>query len=127
MLKKLNTLYFIKNVRDNIPLKLPDFKIANNSIEKTTSIKFLGVMIDENITWEDHIHTIEKKLAKNLGLLYQAKHILDNESLQTIYFSYIHSYLIYANIPWGSTYFTKVKTVHINKNMLHEFYSTKIS
>ena len=34
---------------------------------RATSIKFLGVMIDENITWEDHIHTIEKKLAKNLG------------------------------------------------------------
>ena len=80
------TLFHKKSVRDNIPLKLPDLKIANNSIERTTSIKFLGVMIDENITWEDHIHTIEKKLAKNLGLLYQAKHILDNESLKTIYF-----------------------------------------
>ena len=106
------TLFHKKSVRDNIPLKLPDLKIANNSIERTTSIKFLGIMIDENITWEDHIHTIEKKLAKNLGLLYQAKHILDNESLKTIYFSYIHSYLIYANISWGSTYFTKLKTVH---------------
>ena len=51
-------------------------------------------MIDENITWEDHIHTVEKKFAKNLGLLNQAKHILDNESLKTIYFSYVHSYLI---------------------------------
>ena len=106
------TLFHKKSVRDNIPLKLPDLKIANNSIERTTSIKFLGVMIDENITWEDHIHTIEKKLAKNLGLLYQAKHILDNESLKTIYFSYIHSYLISANISWGSTYFTKLKTVY---------------
>ena len=53
-----------------------------------------------------------KKLAKNLGLLYQAKHILDYKSLKTIYFSYIHSYLIYANISWGSTYFTKLKIVH---------------
>ena len=51
-------------------------------------------MIDENITWEDHIHTVEKKFANNLGLLNQAKHIPDNESLKTIYFSYIHSYLI---------------------------------
>ena len=86
--------------------------MANNSFERTNSINFLGVMIDENITWEDHMHTIEKKLAKNLGLLYQAKHILDNESLKTIYFSYIHSYLIYANISWGSTHFTKLKTGH---------------
>ena len=38
--------------------------------------------------------------------------MLDNESLKAIYFSYIHSYLTYANISWGSTYFTKLKTVH---------------
>ena len=85
-------------------------------------------MIDENITWEDHMHTVEKKRAKNLWLLYQAKHILDNESLKSMYFSYIHSYLIYANISGGSTYFTKLKTVHyqqkhaarmiFNKNIL---------
>ena len=58
------TLFHKKSVRDNIPLKLPDLKIANNSIERTTSIKFLGVMIDENITWEDHIHKIETNLQR---------------------------------------------------------------
>ena len=57
-------MFHKKPLRDNIPLKLPDLKIANNSIERTTSIKFLGIMIDENITWEDHIHTIEKNLQR---------------------------------------------------------------
>ena len=78
------TLFHKKSVRDNIPLKLPDLKIGNNSIERTTSVRFLGVLIDENITSEDHIHTEEKKLPKSLGL-YQAKHKIDNESLKTIY------------------------------------------
>ena len=109
--QKKDALFHKKSGRDNIPLKFPDFKITNISFERATSVKFFGVMIDENITSEDHIHTTEKKLAKNLGLLYQAKHILDNESLKTIYFSYIHSHLIYANISLGSTYFTKLKTI----------------
>ena len=30
-------------------------------------------MLDENITWRDHIHTMEKKIGKNLGLLCRAK------------------------------------------------------
>ena len=77
------TLFHKKSVRDNIPLKLPDL---NDSAERTTSIKLLRVMIDDNIAWEYHIHTIVKKLAKNIGLLYQAKNILDNESLETIYY-----------------------------------------
>ena len=44
------TLFHKKSVRNNIPLKRPDLEIANNSIERTTSIKVLGIMIYENIT-----------------------------------------------------------------------------
>ena len=50
-------------------------------------------MLDEHITWNEHIKTIGKKLAENIGLLYKATVLLDKESLKTIYLSYIHSYL----------------------------------
>ena len=50
------------SVNDSIPLKFSDLKIANNSIKRTSSIKWLGVMIDENITWEDHVKTVLKNL-----------------------------------------------------------------
>ena len=69
-------------------------------------------MLDERIAWNDHIHATEKNLAKNIGLLYRARQFLDKESLKTIYFSHIHSYLNYVNIAWASTYFTKLKTIH---------------
>ena len=68
-------------------------------------------MLDENINWKDHIHTIEKKIAKNLGLLYHTKQLLNEISLKILYFSYIHSYLNYANAAWASTYYTKLKTI----------------
>ena len=61
-------------------------------------------MLDKHITWNEHIKTIGKKLAKNTGLLYKPRVLLDKESLETIYFSYIHSYLNYSNIAWASTY-----------------------
>ena len=38
---------------------LPVLKIAYNKIETKTAIKFLGVLLDENISWEEHIHTVE--------------------------------------------------------------------
>ena len=110
--KKRNyTLFHKCSLKDKMPLKLPELKIGNNIIEKATSIKFLGVMIDENISWRDHIKTVENKLSKNIGLLYQAKQFLDENSLKTLYFSYMHSYLNYANIAWASTHFTKLKTI----------------
>ena len=87
-------------------------KIGNKVIEKTPSIKFLGVMLDENVSWRYHIKTVENKLSKNIGLLCRAKQFLDETSLKTIYFSYIHSFLNYANIAWASTHFTKLKTIN---------------
>ena len=80
------------------------------AIERTNAIKFLGVLLDENIIWKKHICSVEKKLAKNIGLLYRAKYLLGESSLKTVHFSYIHSYLNYANIAWPSTYQTKLKT-----------------
>ena len=90
-------------------MTLPILKISGKKIERETAIKILGVMLDENITWEKHIRTIESKLAKNIGLLYRAKPLLQVKFLKSIYFVYIHSYLNYANIAWRSTYRTKLK------------------
>ena len=69
-------------------------------------------MLDENISWEEHIHMVETKLAKNIGLLYCEKPLLEEKSLESIYFAYIHSYLNYANISWVSTYRTKLKKIN---------------
>ena len=41
--------------------------------------------------------------------MYRAKPFLDKESLLALYYSYIHSYLNYANLAWGSTYLTNLK------------------
>ena len=55
-------------------------------------------MVDENLTWNDHIHILENKLSKNIGLLYRAKPYLDKNTMTTLYFSFFHSYLNYGNI-----------------------------
>ena len=49
---------------------------------------------------------IENKIAKNFGLLFKAKPILNKQSLLSLYYSYIHTYINYANVAWGSTYMT---------------------
>ena len=90
---------------------LPALKIADNKTERKTTIKILGVMLDENISWEERILSVQTKLAKDIGLLYRRKPSLEGKSLKSIYFAYIHSYLNYANIAWASTYRIKLKTI----------------
>ena len=67
------------------------------------SIKFLGVILDEHLTWKEHIRYTENKVAKSIGLLYGAKSFLGKHSLLTLHYSYIHTYLNYANLSWAST------------------------
>ena len=62
--------------------------VGNDNIEKTYLIKFLGVMLDEHISWIDHVKTVENKIAKNIGLLYRVSQFLDEDSLKTVYFWY---------------------------------------
>ena len=95
--------------RDTIPLKLPNLILNNSSIKRENAIKFLGVIIDENLTWTNHISTIENKISKNIGILYKAKFLLNQTCLKHIYFAFIHSYLNYANIAWASTSPNKLK------------------
>ena len=72
-------------------------------------------MLEEHISWIDHVRTVENKIAKNIGLLYRISQFLNEDSLKTVYFLYIHSYLNYANIAWASIYATKLKRVYLKQ------------
>ena len=96
---KTKYLFFHKpSACDSIPLRLPTITFNNIEIKRESSVKFLGVIIDENITWNKHIELVENKISKNIGILYRASHYLDKKSLKSIYFSFIHNYVIYCNI-----------------------------
>ena len=77
--------------------------IGNRVIERQEFIKFLGVLLDENLNWNEHIKYIENKIAKNLGLLYRTRPFLERNTLLAFYYSYIQTYINYTNIAWGST------------------------
>ena len=47
--------------KDDIPLVLPKLNINNSEIARTESIKFLGVLLDENLSWKTHIKYIKNK------------------------------------------------------------------
>ena len=56
-----------------------DKKNDNKQLWNTTNriIKFLGVLLDERLSWKEHIKYNESKIAKNVGLLYEVKHYLN--------------------------------------------------
>ena len=57
---------------------------------------------------ESHISVVENKVSKYTGTLHKAKKIFSKGGLKIIYFSFVHNYLNYENIAWGSTTRTKL-------------------
>ena len=111
--KKTKYTFFHRNrEKDNIPLILPKLQINQNPIMKQESTKFLGICIDENLTWQHHINLIETKISKNLGLLYKAKQFLNKKSLLSLYYSYIHTYIKYGSLACGATNRTNLKKIN---------------
>ena len=52
-------------------------RVANNDqLENVTKFKYLGVIINQHLTWHDHIEQLHSKIAKRLGVLKQIKHLL---------------------------------------------------
>ena len=61
--------------KGNIPLKLPMLAIKGKVIERTTSIKLPGFLLDEHLLWKNDISVAENKLSKNIVILHKAKNI----------------------------------------------------
>ena len=52
------------NRRDNLPIVLPKLFINNEVTKRQSSIKFLGILLDENLPWKEHLKLTENKIAK---------------------------------------------------------------
>ena len=88
--------------------------IINNSIiEQVTVTKFLGVLIDENFSWDYHIQSIHQKISKNVSVLYRSKRLLDSHSLYILYCSLILPYINYACEIWGNACAYKVNSIFL--------------
>ncbi len=75
-------------------------RIGNDCNEQST--KFLGMYIDEHLTWKRHIAEVTKKVSRALFSIKQVKHILPLDSIRTLYFALIHSHLSYGITAWGN-------------------------
>ena len=88
-------------------------KINSKPIECKQSIKFLGVIIDQHLTWKDHIDTIASKISRSIGVISKARYFISQTSLLQLYYSLVYPYLYYGNVVWGSTYKTRLKRLLI--------------
>ena len=79
------------------------FSIDGKVIENVSLFSFLGrpIMLDEGLTWKNHIDLIKNKISKTIGVFYRLAKIFPEEILVTLYNSLISSHLNYGILAWG--------------------------
>ena len=83
----------------------------NIVIERENVIKFLVVLVDENLSWKQDINNLAQKYQKAL-VSFTNQGIVKQSLLKQLYFSFIHCHLNYANIAWASTYKSKLEGLY---------------
>lgn len=78
-----------------------DIKIDNISIEQVSNTKFLGIIINQSLSWKDHIQLIRQKINKNIGIIRKIRLSIPKSVLVTLYYTLIHPYLSYCNLIWA--------------------------
>ena len=75
-------------------------EINGQPIKSVTNTKFLGVIIDNKLTWKEHISYIGGKVAKGIGIISKVRKYLNKNTLLDLYYSFIYPYLTYCNQVW---------------------------
>ena len=66
-------------------------------------IKFLGLLLDEHLSWKHHLSEFSKKLARTCGMFFKIRNLLPLDVLVCLYNALFLSFLQYALIVWGQT------------------------
>ena len=80
----------------------PALEINGTQLNRVNFTKSLGVLIDENLTWSNHINAITKKISSGIGSIKRISHCVPPAILHTIYHGLVQSHFDYCSVVWGN-------------------------
>ena len=102
--------------------------VANTyaNLEMKEYVKYLGLMIDSNLSWKYHIESICHKISKSIGVIAKIQHYVPSRVLLSVYDSLLVPYLTYGICGWGNCALTfQRKIVTLQKRALRVIYFMK--
>ena len=92
--------------------------INGRPIQKVDCCKYLGILIDSDLKWKDHINYIYNKLIKFVSIFYRIRSKLSPEVLRMVYFAFVHSHLLYGIEVYANTTLNHLSKIIVLNNKL---------
>ena len=81
---------------------LPNFTLDGETIQHKNATKYLGVQIDNQLKWKDHISQVSSKVVRAIGYIKYARKFLPRETLRMLYLGLVEPHFRYCCSVWGS-------------------------
>ena len=101
------------NLRDSYDYNLD---INGEKIERVHSMEYLGVTLDDKLSFDEHITTVHSKAVTKLGLIRKSRHFLDQSTAPLLYQTLLIPQLNYSDIVYDTTSMTNKNKVQITQN-----------
>ena len=98
LLNVKKTNYMIFTNRRHVDLGNVAFKMGETPIERSSVARFLGVLIDDKLTWNQHIMAVRHKMSRYIGSIFRIKHMLPMRCRLLTYNSLVMSHLNYCSL-----------------------------
>ena len=121
-ISKTKYMLFRYSQRRSNTIPLLDIYIDGHKIDRVSTFDFLGVTINENLTWKDHINKVCTKVTKVIGIMARCKRFLPSHVLLKIYNALILSRINYGILCWG---FENKRIYKLQKKALRIICKTK--
>ena len=93
-------------------------KLCGKRLYPTESVKYLGVKIDTNLSWQYHVNDLSIKLNRANALLFKMRKYVSLKILRSIYFAIFDFYLSYCCLVWVHNSSTIQRIVILQKRQL---------
>ena len=111
--KKSNCMIIGSNHSKTNKFKL---KSNHNTISQTNHVKYLGVFLDNQLSWQPHIDQTIKKLSHACGMIFKLRYYVSISTLKLIYHSMFHSVIQYSLLNWGRASKSQLHNIKILQN-----------
>ena len=111
-------MYFTKTSNSKLPSNIDNecnlpIMIGVTEIKQVSETKFLGVTIDDKLSWDAHVKTLSKKLASCTGSINQIASSIPESLFKDLYHTLFESYMTYGITVWGSIPDSKLNKIFV--------------
>ena len=110
---KKSKLIFFQKKQSNFDRYSISIKLDGCKLVPSDNVQYLGVYIDNFVSWDFHITLLSNKLSRANGIISKLRHFTTKETLLFVYYAIFYSHMTYGCLVWSLTTTKNIDSITI--------------